>query len=343
MSDNEIGKTGIKPENVVTGITTAGMVVGAGYVLYKGLPYVNQIIEMGWYAVAAGVPLAFLIFIGLNKDVHKAGWYAWKSFMRWLTGKVIELDPIAIMERYKEHFISIVQDALNAMKDFRGEIKNLDQKIKEGQKQIERSMSLASQAKELSKTDHSYEKTVELETFNASQYQESNNQFIEMRNFMNGHLERCKEFYEAALFNQQKLETKIAIKKSQRESMLALRKTMSSFKRIFQGDEELEMFNRALEIENQFVANTLGEFEQFNDDTQSILQAGRLDKLANKADAVARINAWNKQKIDNLKINTGLRIDQSVANISSLPSSSESFDDLFDSVEDQTKVSRFKN
>lgn len=335
-----MGKSSIKPENVVTWITTAGMVLGAGYVLYNGLPYLNQIIEMGWYAVAAGVPLALLIFIGLNKDVHKIVWYAWKAALRWATGRIIELDPIAIMRGYAEHYDEVIETIKEAMSGFRAQIKNLEKNIEDGTTQIQRSLTLASKAQELVAKDSSMSKTMELEAFKAGQYEESNKRFQEMREFLTKHLNTMKEMLEASVFNKQKLETTIAIKSSERDAMLALRKTMSAFKRLINGDDELEMFNRAIEVENQFAAQTLGEFEQFTDDSQSVLQAGRLDKLANKSDAIARIDAWNAKKIEDLKIKTGVRVDSNVGQAQVSQDSSSSFDDLFDSEEQISKVSR---
>lgn len=338
MSDLNSTKSAIKPENVVTYITTAGVGLVALYGLYVGLPYLNQIIEMGWIAVATGLPLALLVFVGLNKGVHKVIWGAWKVGLKWLTGKVIELDPIAIMEGYAQHYDEIINNIKEAMSGFRAQIKNLQANIANGTAQIQRSLSLASQAKALLAKDPSMSKTMELEAFNASQYDESNKRFQEMLDFLNKHLDTCKEFLDTSTFNKMKLETTIKIKSSERDAMLALRKTMGAFKRLIDGDDELDMFNQAIEIENQFVARTLGEFEQFTDDSQSVLQAGRLDKMANKSDAIARIEAWDKQKIDGLKMR--VESDPSITTTVS-QNSPELFDDLFDSGD--TQKARMRN
>ena len=339
MSDLNSPKSIIKPENVVTYITTAGVGLAGLYALYYGLPYLNQIIEMGWIAVATGVPLALLVFIGLNKGVHKLIWGAWTVGLKWLTGRVIELDPIAIMQGYAEHYDDIINNVKEAMGGFRGAIKKIQNNIAEGLEQIKRSSNLASQAKQAMAKDPSMGKTMELEAFKAQQYEESNKQFQEMLDFLNRHLDTCKEFLETATFNKMKLATTIAIKSSQRDAMLELRKTTSAFRRLIDGDDELDMFNQAIEAENQFVARTLGEFEQFTDDSQSVLQAGRLDKMANKSDAIARIEAWDKQKIEGLK----MRVDSNTPTVSASvqQSSPELFDDLFDSEDD--KRARLRN
>lgn len=333
MSDLNSTKSAIKPENVVTYMVTAGVGLAALYALYNGLPYLNQIIEMGWVAVATGLPLALLVFVLLNKGVHKVIWAGWKIGLKWLTGRVIELDPIAIMQGYADHYDEIIDNIKEAMGGFRAQIKNLQANIANGLEQIRRSSSLASQAKQAMAKDPSMVKTMELEAFNAAQYEESNKRFQEMLDFLNKHLETCKEFLDTSTFNKMKLETTIKIKTSERNAMLALRKTMSAFKRLIDGDDELDMFNQAIEAENQFVARTLGEFEQFTDDSQSVLQAGRLDKMANKSDAIARIEAWDKSKIDGLK----MRVDSNVPaeTVPALQNSSESFDDMFASVDSQ--------
>lgn len=330
----------IKPENIVTWITTAAMGLGALFLLYKGLPYLDQIIEMGWYAVAAGVPLVILIMILMNHDVHKIVWYAWKAALKWATGRIIELDPIAIMQGYAEHYDQIIATIKDAMNGLRGQIQSLQKNIADGKSQIESSLKRASKAKELLAKDPSMEKTMELEGFNAQQYTESNVRFQEMLDFLNKHLDTCKEMYDASVFNRRKLDTTITLKTRERAAMLELRKTMSAFNRLIGGDEELDMFNQAIEVENQFVANTLGEFEQFTDDSQSVLQAGRLDKLANKDDTIARIEAWDKSKIENLKINTdstGVRVDSNIVPTPAIDSSG-SFDDLLGLDDKQTRL-----
>ena len=339
MSDLNSPKSTIKPENVVTYITTAGVGLAGLYALYYGLPYLNQIIEMGWIAVATGVPLALLVFIGLNKGVHKLIWGAWTIGLKWLTGRVYELDPIAIMERYQDHYNQLIESLREAIAAIRAQIKRLQDNIAEGNAQIQRSLSLASQAKQAMATDPSMSRTMELQAFNAQQYEESNKDLQGTLDFMNAHLDRCKEFYDVCITKKSKLDTKIKIKTQKRATMLEVRKTVSAFKRLIDGDDELDDFNRALEIENQFEAQTLGELEQFTDDSQSILQAGRLDKMANKSDAIARIEAWDKQKIEGLK----MRIDSNTPTVSASvqQSSPELFDDLFDSEDD--KRARLRN
>jgi hypothetical protein len=339
MSDLNTTKSAFsKPENWVTWITGAAMGLGALYLLYKGLPYLDQIIEMGWYAVAAGVPLLGLIFVLLNHNVHKIVWYGWAAAMKWLTGRVIELDPIAIMERYAKHYDLIIEKIKEGVAGIRGQIQNLQRKIADGKEQIERSNSLASQAKKLLDKDPSMEKTMELQAFNAKQYEESNARLQDMLNFLNVNLDRSKQMLDTSVFNRQKLATTITIKSSERDSILALRKTISAFKLLIDGDDELDDFNRAIEIENQFVAKNLGQFEQFNDDTQGILQAGKLDKLANKSDALARIEAWDNQKIEKLKLtNSGVRVDSNITPTPAIDSSG-SFDDLLDLDDKQARL-----
>ncbi len=346
MSDNQTVSPFNKPENWVRWIVTAAMLVVGGSFLYKALPYVDQIIEMGWYAIAAGVPLVALIFIGLNKGVHSLIWNAWTIALTWATGGVFELDPIAIMQRYANHYADMIVSVKEALGGMRGQVKNLLGQITSNNDQIEESLNTASQARDELKNDPSMSKTMELESFKAGQYQESNKNLQSMVDLLNGHVERCTEMLGVFSENKMKLDTRIKIKSSERKAMLELRKTLSVFERLTNGDQEMQDFNRAIEIENQFVAQTLGKAEQFTDDSQSILQQSKLNKLANKSDAIARIDAWNKQKIDALKLPTpGVRIDSNIAPTPSAQNSVGAFDDLFDSPTEQqtSKVAHVKN
>lgn len=346
MSENQTVSPFNKPENWVRWVFTAGLLCLAGYFAYKVLPYVDQIIDMGWYAIAAGVPLAAVIFIGVNKGVHSLIWNAWTIALTWATGRVFELDPIAIMQRYANHYADMIVSIKEALGGFRGQIKNLLQQISENNVQIQQSLNMASQARDELKNDPSMSKTMELEAFKAGQYEESNKNFQSMVDFLNAHLERCSSMLSVFSENKMKLDTTIKIKSSERKAMLDLRKTISVFERLTNGDEELQNFNKAIEIENQFVAQTLGKAEQFTDDSQSILQQSKLNRLANKSDAIARIDAWNKQKIDALKLPApGMRVDSNITPTPAQQNSSGSFDDLFDSPDEipTAKVSRVKN
>ena len=325
-----------KPENWVTWGFTAALLFGAGYVLYVGLPYLNQIIEMGWKAVAMGVPLAIVLFVLTSHDVHKLAWFGWKAAMRALTGFIIELDPIAIMRGYAEHFGNLIEEIKAAMAGLRGQIKNLQDNIKTNNAQIQRSLTLASQAKALMNENPSMKNTVALEGSKAIQLEDSNKILQNMLDMLVKHMNTCQTMLEASLFNQKKLETTIDIKSRERDSIEAMYKAMSRFNRLIQGDKELEVFNMAIEAENNFVFQTLGEIEQFTDDSKNFLQTTALDKMANEADAFAKIDAWEK-KSQELK---GVRVSADVVPTPPNQISSGSFDDLFDA--DESQVSHLK-
>src|SRR6266581_3850371 len=210
-----------KPENYVTWGFTAALIYGAGVLLYNGLPYVNQIISNLWYTLAAGGSLAVVLYILASADFHKLAWYGYKMAMRWVTGKFIELDPIAIMKTYIEHYDNLLEEIKQAMGSIRAQLKNIQKSISDATEQANHSLALASQAKSLIAQNPDMQSKATLEARKAERLQESAVKYQNMESMLNRYLNISRKMLDKANYNRSDLESTVDVKSKEREAIKA--------------------------------------------------------------------------------------------------------------------------
>jgi len=317
-----------KPENWVTWFFTAGLIGGVGYVLYNLLPYAINIADNLLYLAAVGIPLAIIGFVLTSADVHKLAWYGWKSAIRWLTGRFVELDPIGIMRTGLEKYDEILAAVSSGMSSMRAQLKNILKSIRENEQAAEHCLALASQAKALIGSDPTLQSKAALEARKAERFKETNIKYKNMQAMLEKALSVAEKMFEKATYNREDLKTTIDIKSNEREAIKATYKSMSGFKRLLQSDKELEMFNLGLEAENNFEFQKIGEIEQFWDETKDLMLSDSLEKLASESESLTKLDEWEKKSAERTARN--VRISPNLSPNLRLPTSAGSFDDLLE-------------
>ena len=97
MADNLTQKSFWKKPEGITGLLfIIGLVVG----FYFLLPIILSLIVNTIYLIIFGVILAALIYCIIDPSIRTGFWYLFKMAMRAITGLIVRIDPIAIMEVY---------------------------------------------------------------------------------------------------------------------------------------------------------------------------------------------------------------------------------------------------
>src|SRR3990172_7845300 len=102
-----------KPEGTTGAFALALFLVGGGYLLWILLPTLIILLQNTIYAIILGVILLGIIYVILDRKVRILVWYLYKMAMRAITGLIITIDPIKILESYIEH----LRDAMEKMND----------------------------------------------------------------------------------------------------------------------------------------------------------------------------------------------------------------------------------
>ena len=161
-----------RPEGVTGGIFMTGLLIAAGYVLYKFLPFLVSIAQNTLYLALMLMALAALVYIVVDSRMRNLIWYMYKSVMRWVTGVFVEIDPIGILKTYVEKLDSNLGSMSKQIGNLQGQMQQMKTLMDGNVKDIDNSMKLAEQAKK-----QGIEAQILLMTRKAARLKESNEKY----------------------------------------------------------------------------------------------------------------------------------------------------------------------
>ncbi|WCC44710.1 hypothetical protein PJW08_14120 [Tenacibaculum finnmarkense] len=140
-----------KPEGKTGMFFTALLAGGSMYFLYKALPYLINIVENTLHLGLLLAGLGALIYVILDPKMRNLIFYMYKSFMRWITGLFILIDPIGILKSYIDDLKDNLKKMNKQIAVLKGQMRRLQQIMNENKKNINNNLKLASAAKEKDK------------------------------------------------------------------------------------------------------------------------------------------------------------------------------------------------
>lgn len=280
-----------KSENII-GAPVLGLALGAlgVYLAIQVLPFVILAATNTIYAVFLLGVLAALTFAALDKDIHTAVYYAWKSATRAIGYAIINQDPIGVIETS----IKIMQNRLDEMSSSKaevgGQLKGLTAKIKQNSDRAELDMKKAQQA---DKMGDSQGKT--LMALEAQQLVLSNKSLSETKNKIELMYRVLDKMVSTVDFNIKKTRSELDIKKEERKAIMAAHAGMVKGWKVIGGSgPEAEMFNRAMESIAETANKQLAEIDDIMDLSQGIIKGVDLEKGVIQDDALKMLEQWEK-------------------------------------------------
>lgn len=297
-----------KPEN----IPIYGGIALLGWVAVKALdgflPVLNRVLEQIlssiWLTAAVGASVAFLGFLVVNKDLHRLLWYGYKSAMRWVTGRFIELDPIGIMQSYVDTLHKRLDEIKQGLGTLRGQATKLEQLIREQTKKHEYSMQMASQARSR-ESEEGMRRQMRLMSRKAGRAQETSITYQKLHAKIIRHVAIMVKIKEASEFMIEDLEDTIDQETQKRKTIHASFQAMSAARRILAADEQREMWDRALQANVDDYHQKLGEITQFMEDSQGFIVSMDLENGMYEEDALYKLDEWERRSDKLLTGGTG--------------------------------------
>lgn len=276
-----------RPENIT------GLIMGGGFV-WLGVHFMPLIIIAAQNTLYAGFLLAALagvIYAVLDKDIRNIVYYGWKMITRGLTGMLINLDPIAIIETYLRKMEERLEEMLNSKDALGGQIKKLEMVISENTEKMNNSLKKAQAAgkmgNQLNKTTFAME---------AQQLKMSNEHLNATRNKMKLMFGVLDKMYVNTEFILQNTKRQVDIKKREREAIMAGHRAMQSGWRIIKGDpEQKAMYDQAMENIADTMGRQLSEMERIMSMSSNIMDGVDLEKGIIKDDALQMFSQWEKE------------------------------------------------
>lgn len=248
-----------KPEGTTGALFLAAIIGGIGFLLFKYSGPLLQMLSTTIGIVAMMAVLGLIIYMVLDPKWRTLVSYMYKSVMRWITGVFVTIDPIGILKNY----ISDLQDNLQKMGtqigNLKGQMRKLVTIVEENNKEITNSMLIAKKAKE-----QNNESAMLLASRKAARLQESNEKYTALHNKMSILYRVLTKMYSNSEILIEDTTDQVKVKEQERKAIRASHSAMRSAMSIIKGDaDKRAMFDQAMEVIADDVANKVGEMERF--------------------------------------------------------------------------------
>ncbi|WP_025741213.1 PspA/IM30 family protein [Aquimarina pacifica] len=277
-----------------TGMLFMGL-LGAGglYGLYKVLPFLITIVENTLYLGVLLAVLGALIYIVLDPKMRNLIFYMYKSFMRWLTGIFIQIDPIGILKSYIDDLKDNLKKMNKQIASLKGQMKRLQQIIYDNKKSINSNLKLASAAKERDKKG-----IMILKSRKAGRLQESNLKLDGLYKKMEILYRVLVKMYENSEILLEDIEDQVMVKEQERKAVRAGHSAMKSAMNIIAGNnDKKEMFDRALEAIADDVSMKIGEMERFMEMSNNFMDSIDLQNGIFEEEGLELLEKWEKEGV----------------------------------------------
>jgi hypothetical protein len=279
-----------RPEGVTGQVVGVAMVAGAGYVLYKALPYIIKLLENTIYAALLGVVAVVLGFVISDKRFWRLGKYMYMSLMRKITQIFVEIDPIGIMKNYVEELQQKLANMNTRISKLSGMIRVCREEITTNNKTKEGNLKLMSQAKKSNRT-----MDAALASREVGRIEEANLTYQDLLAKLELLHRVLTKYQEVSEFLIKDMTSEIKVKQRKKEMMDNAFSAIKSAQAIINGDPDArQMFDMA----NEFLANDyamkIGEIEDFARMSDGFMRSVDLQNGVYEADAIRMLEEWER-------------------------------------------------
>src|SRR5271166_5214473 len=295
-----------KPEGKPGMILMAALAAAGAYGLYLALPFLialtTNLIELG---VLVGV-LVGMIAMVMNGTVQTLAKNIFQSVCRGIAKAYTEIDPIGILRNQLDDMVKAKKDLNDTIQKFSGSDNALTAKITAKTQLIQ---TLIAKANELRGriAAHRYKSDDEAETWKLqaetweSQAGLENSGMEQLQNLEKTTAEMLDKFRHWSRVSDAKIDRmkiKVDFYAAQRDAILEAQKTLGIGVRLLKGDpEQLKLVDGAIEFLTDDAAQTIGEIQEFNKESDKMLLDIDVENTANAEKARAKYASFS-QKLD---------------------------------------------
>lgn len=293
-----------KPENVLV----YGVLGVLGYYALQRidsiLSLIISVLEKGIYGTFLIGVSAVIAFLLVNGDFHKLAWLGYTNLMRYLTGFVVEMDPIGAMKTAVGKLKKSLGTVKKNLGSLRGQESELVQLVAQKTKEQEDSMNLAAAAKgRLGQKGMRME--MKLMARKAGRAEESSLTYQGLLNKIRRYISLIEKIEEASNFMILDMEDTIAEESQKRRMIRTSWKAIMAAKSVLAASKERELYDMGLEANVKDFYSKLGEIQQFMEDVQHFVNTTDLQNDSIESDALAKLDAWEKRSEGLLEGGTG--------------------------------------
>ena len=280
-----------KPEGKTGALFLAAILGAIGFVLFK---YSGAILGMLTntigIVIALGV-LGLLIYMAIDPKVRTMVSYMYKSIMRTITGWFVTIDPIGILKNYIEDLEDNLKKMGKQIGNLRGQMQKLKTMVENNNDEIKQNMLIAKKAKE-----QGNDKAMMLSSRKAARLDDSNKKYVELYNKMSVLNKVLNKMYANSEILLEDTKDQVKVKEEERKAIRASHSAMKSAMSIIKGDADKRvMFDQALEVIAEDVANKVGEMERFMELSSDFMNSIDLQNGVFEEQGMKMLEEYEKQ------------------------------------------------
>jgi hypothetical protein len=251
--------------------------------------------------------------------------YIYKSFMRWITGIFVQIDPIGILKTYVDELRGNLGKMNGQITQLKGQMVNLKTIIDNNAKQIQNDLNLASRAKETDK-----QALMVLKARKAGRLKESNLKLTDLYRKMEILYRVLGKMYENSEIMLEDVKDQVVVKEQERKAIRASHGAMKSAMNILAGNKDQRyMFDMALESIAEDVSQKVGEMERFMEMSENFMDSIDLQNGVFEEEGLAMLEKWETEGVS-LLLGNDKDLLVSGVNVGKTGHSNNQYDKLFD-------------
>lgn len=248
-----------RPEGVTGTIFLLAVLGGLGFLVVTGLPAIVAFASNLLGLVVTILVLAAIVYMILDPKMRALVGYMYKSVMRKITSIFVTIDPIGILKNYIDDLSDNLKKMGTQIGALRGQMRKMKTMMLDNNKEIEQNMLLARKAKEMGN-----EKQLMLASRKAARLKESNSKYEALHSKMSILYKVLTKMYSNSEILLEDTKDQVKVKEQERKAIRASHGAMKSAINIISGNSDKRaMFDQAMEVIADDVANKVGEMEQF--------------------------------------------------------------------------------
>lgn len=280
-----------KPEGVTGALVLAGVLLGGGYLVATFTAAIIAFLSSTAGLVVGLITLGVIIFMAIDPKTRALVSYMYKSFMRWITGLFVQINPIVILKSYVDDLKENLRKMNRQISKLRGQMHVLKEMIIKNQKEIKSNMAMASKAKASNKNAQMI-----LKSRKAGRLKDSNIKLEDLYRKMEVLYRVLGKMYENSSILVEDVQDQVQVKETERKALMAGHSAMKSAMNVIKGDNDKKaMFDAALEAIADDVSHKVGEMEQFMDMSESFMKSVDLQNGVFEEEGLKMLEKWEAQ------------------------------------------------
>lgn len=248
-----------RPEGTTGALFLTAILAALGYVLFTSAGAILAFISTTIGIVVSLLVLGAIIYMAVDPKMRTLVSYMYKSVMRKITGLFVTIDPIGILKNYIDDLKDNLKKMSKQIGGLKGQMRKLKTIVGDNNKEIEQHMLIARKAKEQGNQKHML-----LSSRKAARLKESNAKYTALHSRMSILYKVLTKMYANSEILLEDTEDQVKVKEQERKAIRASHSAMRSAMSIIKGDtDKRAMFDQAMEVIADDVANKVGEMEQF--------------------------------------------------------------------------------